>query len=103
MCLCYDNQGNFVPDSFDQAASGCYQWAEASNSAYAAVFSNANVVGFCTNHAAAASSGALPTSGMMSGTFASSVVASSSAVITGFSSISGKSAATESGLEGAGG
>ena len=92
-----------MPDSFDQAALGCYQWAEASNTAFAVDISSANVLGFCTNHAAAASSGALPTSAMMSGTFASNVVVSSSAAITGLSLTSGETAATKTGVEGAGG
>ena len=72
-CLCYDNQGNFVPDSFDQAALGRYQWA--SDTAYAAGISGASLLGFCTNNAAVASSCALPGSTMMSGTFVPNVAA----------------------------
>ncbi|KAK0507116.1 hypothetical protein JMJ35_010574 [Cladonia borealis] len=101
-CLCYDDQGNFVPDSFDQAALGCYQWAEASDTAYAAELSSAGSLGFCTNNAAAAPSSALLTSAVMSGTFASNVEVSSIAAITGFSLTSSETAATKTGVEGAG-
>ena len=71
-----------MPDSVDWPALGCYPWAEASATAYAVELSSAGSLGFCTNNSAAAPSGALPTSSIMSGTFASNVAASSSTVVT---------------------
>ncbi len=102
-CLCYDSQGSFVPDPVDRPALGCYPWAEASDTAYAAELSSAGSLGFCTNNAAAAPSGALPTSAMTSGTLASNAAAPSSDVITDPSLAFSKAPATESGAEGAGG
>ena len=92
-----------MPDSFDQAALGCYQWAEASDTAYAAELSSAGSLGFCTNNAAAAPSSALLTSAVMSGSFASNVVIPSNAATTGLGLSSSETAATKTGVEGAGG
>ena len=103
-CLCYDKQGNFAPDSFDQAALGCYQWAEASDTAYAAEISSAGSLGFCTNNAAAAPSAALPTSAMMSGTIASNTAAVSNGLNIGPSQLASSiTAATVPGAKGTGG
>ena len=92
-----------MPDSFDQAALGCYQWAEASDTAYAAELSSAGSLGFCTNNAAAAPSSALLTSAVISGTFASNVVISSNAATTDLGLSFSETAATRTGVEGAGG
>lgn len=64
---------------------------------------SASSLAFCTNHATVASSGGLPTSGMISGTFAANFIASLSAITIGFSSTSSTTEATKSGVEGAGG
>ncbi|KAL2045190.1 hypothetical protein N7G274_002272 [Stereocaulon virgatum] len=53
-CFCYDPLGNYAPDSFDQAALGCYEWALASATTLAADISSGGLVGLCTDAIAAA-------------------------------------------------
>lgn len=97
-CFCNDDQGNFAPDSFDEAALGCYQEAETSDTALAAELSSAGLIGFCTNNGPAAS----PSAAMTSGTFPSKE-ASSSPAITEAGSTPNKPTPAKTGAEGVSG
>lgn len=84
-CFCYDPLGNFAPDSFDQAALGCYEWALASATTLAADISSGGLVGLCTDAVVAAATSTVADSTRIGGggaTFATDSAAATNRAIT---------------------